>query len=194
MDKNVLYPGSKIWDLYYRDVDDNGVIDNRDMVMTDKTNIPATTFGANISLNYRDFGLWVNFAGATNYWQYYHVNARTAINQLEDVIVNRYTPGSMDSKYPRLPTLETQVDVSGLNSNFWMRDASYVKLKTLEFSYTLPESFLSKINIEYVKVYLNGNNLLTFDKLKWNDPENSSNTNGNYPQQKVFNLGLNLTF
>ena len=136
MDANVLYPGTKIGDLYYEDVDENGKIDSKDMVMTDKTNIPEVTFGLNLSANYKGFTLWANFAGATRYWQYYHVNARIAINQLEDVIVNRYTTGSMDSKYPRLPTLETQVEVSGLNSTFWMRDASYVKLKTLELSYT----------------------------------------------------------
>jgi hypothetical protein len=138
--------------------------------------------------------LWANFAGATRYWQYYRVNARIAINQLEDVIVNRYTTGSMDSKYPRLPTLETQVEVSGLNSTFWMRDASYVKLKTLELSYSIPERVLSKINVNALRIFANGNNLFTIDKLKWNDPENSSNTNANYPQQKIFNLGINLTF
>jgi hypothetical protein len=45
-----------------------------------------------------------------------------------------------------------------------------------------------------MRVFANGNNLFTIDKLKWNDPENASNTNSNYPQQKIFNLGLNLTF
>lgn len=194
MDENVLYTGSKLGDLYYRDVDGSGVIDSKDMVMTDKTNIPEITFGTNLSLNYKAWTLWANFAGATRYWQYYHVNARIAINQLEDVILNRYTPGSMDSKYPRLPTLETQVEVSGLNSDFWMRDASYVKLKTLEIGYSVPASLLSKINVSALRIYANGNNLFTIDKLKWNDPENSSNTNGNYPQQKIFNLGINLTF
>ena len=194
MDANVLYTGTKLGDLYYEDVDKNGKIDSKDMVMTDKTNIPEVTFGANVSASYKGFNLWANFAGATRYWQYYHVNARIAINQLEDVIINRYTPGSMDSKYPRLPTLETQVEVSGLNSTFWMRDASYLKLKTLELSYNLPESLLSKLKIQSVRIFANGNNLFTIDKLKWNDPENSSNTNANYPQQKIFNLGLNLTF
>ena len=194
MTNNILYTGSKIGDLYYEDVDGNGVIDNKDMVMTDKTNVPQVTFGLNLSANYKGFTLWANFAGATKYWQYYHVNARIAINQLEDVIINRYTPGSMDSKYPRLPTLETQVEVSGLNSTFWMRDASYVKLKTMELSYDIPQSILSKINVNALRVFANGNNLFTIDKLKWNDPENSSNTNGNYPQQKIFNLGINLTF
>ena len=186
--------GTRIGDLYYRDVDGTGVIDDKDMVRTDKTDIPEITFGANLSMNYKGFALWANFAGATRYWQYYHVNARIAINQLEDVILNRYTTGSMDSKYPRLPTLETQTEVSGLTSTFWLMDASYVKLKTLELSYTLPSTLFSRLKIQSMRVFANGNNLFTIDKLKWNDPENSSNTNSNYPQQKVYNLGVNLTF
>jgi TonB-dependent starch-binding outer membrane protein SusC len=190
----IKYAGTKIGDLYYEDVDGNGKIDSYDMVMTDKTNIPEITYGFNLTANYKNFSLWANFAGAARYWQYYHVNARIAINQLEDVIVNRYTPGSMDSKYPRLPTLETQVEVSGLNSTFWMMDASYFKLKTLELSYNFPEKLLSKVKISGLRLYANGNNIFTIDKLKWNDPENSSNTNANYPQQKIFNLGLNITF
>lgn len=193
-DAAIRYTGTKIGDLYYKDIDENGKIDDKDMARIDKTNVPEITFGTHLSLNYKSFTLWANFAGATRYWQYYHVNARIAINQLEDVIVNRYTTGSMDSKYPRLPTLETQVEVSGLNSTFWLRDASYLKLKTLELSYNLPQQLLDKLRIQSIRIFANGNNLFTIDKLKWNDPENSSNTNGNYPQQKVFNLGVNLTF
>jgi len=193
-DAVVKRTGTRIGDLYYEDVDNNSVIDDKDMVRIDKTNIPEVTFGTNLSMNYKGFSLWANFAGATRYWQYYHVNARTAINQLEDVILNRYTTGSMDSKYPRLPTLETQTEVSGLNSTFWLMDASYVKLKTLELSYALPQTLISKLKIQSLRIFVNGNSLFTIDKLKWNDPENSSNTNSNYPQQKVYNLGINLIF
>ncbi len=194
LESNVIYPGSKIGDLYYRDVDDNGIIDTRDMVMSNKSNIPEITFGFNLSLNYKGFGLWANFAGATNYWQYYLVNARVAINQLQDVIVNRYTPGSMDSKYPRLPTQTNESEPSGVRSDFWMMDASYLKLKTFELSYNIPENLLLKVRAKSLRVYVNGNNLFTIDRLKWNDPENSNNANAQYPQQKVYNFGIDLTF
>jgi len=187
------YAGTKIGDLYYEDTDGNGLINANDMVRTDKTNIPQMTFGAQLSMNYKSFSIWANFAGATRYWQQYHVNARIAINQLRDVIINRYRIGSMDSKYPRLPTLETQTEVSGLSSTFWLRDATYVKLKTLELSY-MPQALFTKFKIQSFRIFVNGNNLFTIDRLKWNDPENSSNTNGNYPQQKIYNLGINLTF
>ncbi len=188
------YPGTRIGDLYYKDVDKNGIIDNNDIVRTDRTNMPEVIFGANLSLNYKDFSLWANFAGATRVWQYFHVNARVAMNQLEDVIINRYTEGSMDSKYPRLPTIETMTEPSGLSSTFWLMNASYLKLKTLEFSYNLPKRWLSIVKIQEMRLFVNGNNIFTLDKLKWNDPETTEIRNQNYPQQKVYNLGINLTF
>ncbi|MGI8636127.1 MAG: SusC/RagA family TonB-linked outer membrane protein, partial [Segetibacter sp.] len=111
-----------------------------------------------------------------------------------ELLLNRYTPGSMDSKYPILPLLDTRTDVSGLSSTFWLRDASFVRLKTLELSYSIPQSLLSKIKVSGLRFYLNGNNLITIDKLKIYDPE-ASNERGNfYPQSKIYNLGLNLTF
>ncbi|MEJ7676205.1 MAG: hypothetical protein WKF59_26755 [Chitinophagaceae bacterium] len=100
----------------------------------------------------------------------------------------------MDSKYPILPLLDTRTDVSGLSSTFWLRDASFVRLKTLELGYSLPQSLLSKIRISGLRIYLNGNNLFTIDKLKIYDPEGSDERGNFYPQSKIYNLGLNLTF
>ena len=132
--------------------------------------------------------------GATQVWQYYVLDCRLTDNNLAEVIENRYTPGSMNSKYPWLPTLSTESEPSGLHSTFWMRDASYARLKTLELSYTLPEKLLSKVKISAMRVYVNGNNLFTIDKLKWVDPENIQQNGAFYPQSKIFNLGLNISF
>lgn len=192
-----IYPGTRVGDLQYEDVDGDGQISANDMRTMDKTNIPEVVFGLNLLVNYKNFSLWANFAGATNVWQYYHVNARTSINQLEDVIVNRYTPGSMDSKYPRLPTVEYSAaggEPSGLPSDFWLRDSSFGRLKTLEISYNVPQGFLSRFKIQSMRLYLNGQNLFTIDKVKWADPENTSRTADYYPQMKIYNLGINLSF
>ncbi|HMI05222.1 MAG TPA: TonB-dependent receptor [Pedobacter sp.] len=191
---SAIYPGTRVGDLKYEDKDGDGAITANDMYTMDKTNTPELVFGLNLSLKYKDFSLWANFAGASNVWQYYHVNARAAINQLEDVIINRYTPGSMNSKYPRLPTLETMVEPSGLQSDFWLKDATYGRLKTLEFSYNLSQNLLSKFKMQSVRLYLNGQNLFTVDNVKWADPENSSNSAAYYPQSKIYNLGINVTF
>lgn len=194
VDKSPVWPGTTVGDLKYEDVNGNGIIDAGDQVRTDKSNIPQVTFGTNVSVSYKNFSLWANFAGATKVWQYYVLDCRIAVNNLAEVIENRYKTGSSDSKYPWLPTVSTESEPSGLHSTFWMRDASYVRLKTLELSYTLPEELLSKIKISSLRIYLNGNNLFTLDKLKWVDPENISQDGSFYPQSKIYNLGINVSF
>lgn len=189
-----IYPGTKVGDIQYEDKDGDGKITANDMFTMDKTNIPEIFFGLNLTLGYKDFSLWANFGGAANVWQYYLFQARVAVNTLEDVVLNRYTPGSMDSKYPRLPTNGVFSEPSGLQTDFWLTNTSYARLKTLELSYNLPQSFLSKLKIKSTRLYLNGQNLFTFDKVKWADPENTSNSASYYPQSKIYNVGLNLTF
>lgn len=186
--------GTKIGDLKYEDINGDGVITSSDMIRMDRTNTPEITFGMNMSLDYKNFSLFANFAGQSRAWQYYHENGRLAVNTREELLLNRYRPGSMDSKYPNLPLLDTRTDVSGLPSSFWLRDATFVRLKTLELGYSLPSSALSRLKISDMRIYLNGNNLLTFDKLKIYDPEGSDERGNFYPQSKIYNLGLSLTF
>lgn len=194
VDANAVYPGTLVGHLQYRDVNEDGIINTSDMVRMDKSNIPEITFGFNTSMTYNGFSLFANFAGQAGAWQYYHQNARIAINGLEDLIANRYTPGSMDSKYPILPDLETPTQPSGLPSTFWLQNASFVRLKTLEFGYAFPQSLISKFNLSAVRVYLNGNNLFTISEIKWFDPEGDNQRGSFYPQSKIFNLGINLSF
>ena len=186
--------GTKVGDLKYEDVNGDGMITFLDQVRLDNTNTPEVTFGLNMSLDYQNFSLFAHFAGQTNAWQYFHENARLAVNTREELLVNRYRPGSMDSKYPILPLLDTRTDVSGLSSTFWLRDATFVRLKTLELGYTVPQSVLSRLKISALRFYVNGNNLITIDKLKIYDPEGSDERGNFYPQNKIYNLGLNLTF
>lgn len=194
VDSNPVFPGTKVGHLQYRDVNGDGIIDSGDMIRMDKSNIPQITFGFNTSVNYKGFSLFANFAGQAKAWQYYHQNARIAVNGLKDLIENRYTPGSMDSKYPIIPDLETKTQPSGLQSTFWLQDASFVRLKTLQLAYTLPQSFVSKINFSSARIYLNGNNLFTISEIKWFDPEGDNERGGFYPQSKIFNLGVDISF
>lgn len=185
--------GTKVGDLKYEDVNGDGMITFLDQVRLDRNNTPEVTFGMNMTMDYKSFSLFANFAGQTRAWQYFHENARLAVNTREELLLNRYRPGSMDSKYPNLPLLDTRTDVSGLTSTFWLRDASFVRLKTLELGYTLPENLLSKLKVGSTRIYINGNNVFTIDKLKIYDPEGSNERGNFYPQSKIYNLGINLT-
>jgi len=190
-----LYPGSQVGDLKYRDIDNNGIIDARDRVRLERSNIPQLTFGLNGSVSYKQLSLFANFAGQARSWQYIHQYAAVAINTLEDLIVNRYRPGSMDSKYPILPvTSSIGGQPSSLQSTFWLQDASFLRLKTLELSYTFPENIIRFAPLSTLKVYLNGSNLFTISKMKWADPEGTATNGAFYPQNKIFNLGVNLAF
>ncbi|MEO5997039.1 MAG: TonB-dependent receptor, partial [Chitinophagaceae bacterium] len=86
--------GSKIGDLRYEDVNGDGMITFLDNVRLDRTNTPEITFGLNFTVDYNNFSLFANFAGQSNAWQYFHENARLAVNTREELLLNRYRPGS----------------------------------------------------------------------------------------------------
>ena len=180
--------GAKLGDLIYQDVNKDGVINASDQVLLDKSNVPEITFGSQVSMSYKNFSLWANFAGQSNAWTFFYIQGRVNSNSLEDVIVNRWRPGVTSSKYPRLLTTGQQV------STFWLKNAQYLRLKTLEIGYDLPRKWLGKMKVNSLRIYVNGNNLFTLDQLKWFDPEGISNMGDFYPQSKIYNIGFNVSF
>ena len=191
-----VYPGTRIGDLYYEDVNNDSVISSADMVTMDRSALPRLTYGLNFTLQYNNFSLFANFAGQGKAWVFFYQNMREGgWNSLSELLENRYTPGSMDSKYPNLP-YDTKVgsQVSGLRSDFWLQNTSFVRLKTLELAYDFPKSLISKLDLSSLKLYLNGTNLFTLTKVKWFDPESNDMTGSYYPQNRIFNIGVRLSF
>jgi TonB-linked SusC/RagA family outer membrane protein len=195
-----IIPGTKVGDLYYKDVNQDGVITALDRVRMDKSPIPEITYGFNLSADYSNFAIFAHFSGvARAQWFLYEI-ARIVRNAPEELLANRYTPGSMDSKYPWIPTWEPDTEVSGMLSTFWLQNASFLRLKTLELSYTLPENLLTKLNVSRSRLFLSGSNLFTLTGIKRGyDPEgaNDENRYGSahfYPQTRVYNVGIQLTF
>jgi len=190
-----VYPGTRVGDLKYEDVNKDGTISDADMVRVDQTSTPEITFGSTVSVSYKQFSLWAHLAGQTRAWVQYHKYSKGAgHNSLKELLENRYTPGSMDSKYPIIPDSETRnMDINGFASTFWQMNASFLRLKTLELSYTLPNDLLAKAKINSMRVFLSGTNLFTIDKLKWYDPEGDRLIGDFYPQSKVFNLGIRIS-
>ena len=192
--------GTIVGDLYYKDVNGDSKITALDRVRMDKSPIPEITYGFNLSADYSNFAVFAHFSGvARANWFLYEI-ARIVRNAPEELLANRYTPGSMDSKYPWIPTWEPDTEVSGMLSTFWLQNSSFLRLKTLEVSYTLPADLLKKFNVSRTRVFLSGSNLFTLSGIKRGyDPEgaNDGNRYGSahfYPQTKVYNLGLQVTF
>lgn len=194
VNKSPILTGTVVGDLKYEDVNGDGKITAADRVRMDKTNTPEIVFGFNCSMNYRNFSLFVNFAGQARAWQNFNLHAKLDQNSYAEIINNRYTPGSMDSKYPILATSGSQNQVSSFPSDFWFKDASFVRLKTLELSYDISKNLLSRFKINSMRIFINGNNLFVIDKIKFVDPETNDGTGNFYPQSRVYNLGINLNF
>ena len=108
------------------------------------------------------------------------------------------TDASQPLDAPEYPALHLGAHSNNKNANsgLFLYDASYVRLKNLEIGYSLPKRWLSKVNIQNVRVYAQGLNLLTFDSLGDvdMDPETKSGDGSWYPIQRVFNFGITMTF
>lgn len=191
-----VYPGTKVGDLQYEDIDGNGIISDADMMRIDQSSIPEITFGANVNFSYKRFSLWAHFTGQTRAWVQFHKHSKGAgHNSLKELLENRYTPGSMDSKYPIIPDSESRnMDINGFPSTFWHMDASFIRLKSLQLAYLVPNDLLSRFKINQMQVILSGSNLFTIDKIKWYDPEGDNLTGAFYPQSKVYNITLKISF
>ena len=109
------------------------------------------------------------------------------------LVENCWRPDHTNAKYPRLRSAYNANNA--WSSSFWIVNGSYLKLKNLQLSYTLPEKlFNANSFVQNVMVYVAGTNLLTFSGFKYIDPENPGINNGYYPQQRTYSLGLKLTF
>ena len=94
---------------------------------------------------------------------------------------------------------------NGVSSTWWLRDASFLRLKSVELGYTLPRIWMNKISVQNARIYVNGNNLFTIDKMKICDPEAGMFKNNSgyvvesggvrgYPLQRMITFGVNVTF
>ncbi|WP_138483934.1 SusC/RagA family TonB-linked outer membrane protein [Dyadobacter bucti] len=191
IDGSAHVPNTIVNDLQYKDVNDDGKIDNLDRVRLDKSSTPEIIYGTQISLGYKSFDVGILLQGQSNAWRYYWFPQGLFGNVLQEMADNRPSAENPDSKYPNLTYDAAQV--SALTSEFWLKDASFIRLKTVEIGYALPTGLLKKIHLNGVRFYVNGFNIFTLDKLKWFDPEGDADRGSFYPQNRIFNAGFNIT-
>lgn len=184
----------KLGDIKYKDLDGNKKIDSADRQVIGQ-NFPSWTAGLNFAATYKDFDFSMLWQGAFNVDAYYTMEAAYSFFNSGKVLkrhLDRWTPQNHNASYPRL-TLGSKINYS--TSSFWLQDASYVRLKNISLGYNLPKRFLDKIGFERVKLYVAGENLLTFSGLEGLDPESPSDTRGNfYSNVKKVTVGLKMTF
>ena len=112
-------------------------------------------------------------------------------------MLDAWTPENTHASFPRLWSTFSQNNPQSFVSSFWVRNASYLRMKTLEVSYTIPSAKLERFGINSLKIYYSGQNLLTATSFyKWVDPETTTGNGayGAYPQVLTNTIGLHLTF
>ena len=203
LDNNPGLPGASLGDLIYADTNEDGTIDANDRIAFEKTAIPEMQFGLNLGAQYKGFDLSVLLQGQTNAnieTRAIFSGASNSQNVPEYFLNNAYTTLTPNASLPRIGDTQSQLngyDGAANASTFWQRDASFVRLKNVELAYNLPSDVMSKIGVNSLRIYISGTNLITLDKLKKDglaDPEQVSELGWAIPHQKLFNLGLNVTF
>lgn len=185
-------------DLKYVDQNGDGVIDSNDRKVLGSWD-PGVTFGFNVGASYKGWDIMAFFQGATDVKGYLGIEAVGSIDgdaaKPASLWLDSWTPENPGAKYPRVTTTLYGVSMPNTCSDFWMQDATYVRLKNLQIGYTFPKQWLTKLGISKLRLYYSGQNILTFTGfLKGWDPEAPAGRGNYYPQTKVHSFGVNVTF
>ena len=182
-------------DIRYVDQNEDGVINEADRVPIGN-DMPAFTFGSNWTAAWKGIDASLFFQGAWNvdYWvQGALVEGPFWENYTTTAWLDRWTPDNPGGKMPK-PTLRQTHNHQA--SDYWVYDASYLKVKNAQLGYTLPESLTGRFNANRVRIYLSGQNLLTFTKSDdlVLDPEAPSGRANIYPQTRTVSIGASVQF
>lgn len=184
-----VHPG----DYIYKDQNGDNIIDEYDKIPLGYNNIcPELYYSFDFSAEYKGLGMYIMFQGAANYSVI--LNTESVFRPLvgnstisKYYYASRWSASNPDGIYPRLTTKGSPNNY--VNNSVWVRNASFLKLRTLELYYKLPKQCFS--HISSIKIFARGNDLLSFNNIPVFDPEGIGET---HPLMKVYNFGFNLTF
>lgn len=188
------WAGARPGDIIFKDVNEDGQIDGNDRVRNSRSRTPRFTGGLNISIGYKNFDVSMLFQGALGGVFYQSTESGDFANYLKSFYDKRWTEDNPNASYPRTYNRSNEYYVNQQNT-FWLHKTDYVRMKTLEIGYTLPQTWSKAAGLSRVRLYLSAYNLLTFSPdMKDYDPENANGSGYNYPLNKVVNFGINLNF
>lgn len=194
-----LLPGIQPGDLKYKDLNGDRIIDENDQGPIGYPNLPNTTLGLTLGINYKGFYASLFFQSSFNYsFQIAGNGIEPFQSQIQPIHLKRWTPETANqAEFPRLTTFPSTINSStAYSSSFWLINARYLRLKTAEVGYLLPSRSLP-FNMDNIRIYFSGYNLITwtnFDLYQQDAEVNSGSVGDSYPNQRVFNLGVQLTF
>jgi hypothetical protein len=187
-----LIPG----DMKFVDYNGDGKITGDDRVRLDQNDTPTFNFGATLDVKYKGFDLNILFQGASGAAIRIQTESGDIGNFLKYSYDHRWSIDNPSSTDPRLASRGDTYYTGGNygNNTYYLFSKNYIRLKNLELGYTVPSTFTDKVKLGSVRLYVNGLNLFTIDKNKVFDPEATAQSGVYYPQSRVINTGLSLSF
>jgi TonB-linked SusC/RagA family outer membrane protein len=198
----------RLGDIKYKDLNGDGVIDAQDAGWFGRSNRPELSGGFTLYADWNGFDLNAMFTGAAQLHvsmtgTYFNGSQDTSIltrafkagaNSPVYLVEGAWRPDNPNGEYPRL-SVNTPTNDNGYASTFWIRDGKYIRLKSMQFGYTLPKYLTQKASMEKVRLYVEGSNLFTWSGLPPGlDPEMPRVVNAYYPQQQTYAVGVTVTF
>ena len=204
----------RVGDIKYQDINGDGRIDADDQIYLGYTTLPEITYGFGVGAEWKGWDINVFFQGVDHVSFFLSGSSltspfsSTAIErsavQLDvwengwDRLTNNGADLSKtgDAVYPRLSIGSAAGSSNNSQtSSWWQRDGSYLRLKNFELGYTIPKKVLARVGvIQSLRLYVSGNNLVTFSNFKLWDPEQGGGQGASYPNNRVYSFGLNANF
>ena len=198
-------------DVKYKDTNGDGVIDEKDRVIAGSP-IPKITYGFTGNLAYKSFDISLFFQGAYGNKLYNQVRTDIegfyrAFNVTERVATGSWDGEGSTNELPRLTWESSSSTNNKRPSTRFLESGSYLRLKNAQLGYTFNPKLLARLKMAGVRVYVSGQNLLTFTKYTGSDPEIYTSSNaqadgvravgidwGTYPSARTYTLGVNVNF
>lgn len=192
-------------DIKYHDLNADGVIDSRDQTFLGYPQVPELVYGYGISARFHQFDFSAFFQGQARVSFFINPNSVSPFVQSTESYVYGNTQllkqfaddhwseenQNLYALYPRMGITRNDIENNLQASTWWLRSGAFMRLKSAELGYTLPQQMTKKLGIRNCRIYLSGLNLLTWSAFKIWDPELLGN-GFNYPIQRVYNIGLNV--
>ncbi|WP_163306044.1 TonB-dependent receptor [Dysgonomonas sp. 521] len=185
-------------DLKYQDLNGDNLINSKDYAPIGNSGIPGLTYGLDVNVTFKGFDLSVFFSGVGKYstiWNGLGIYETEGTGTYYEYHKNAWTPERYASGAKiTYPTLSKSNGSNHVPNDFFLQDRSFIRLKNLEFGYTIPKNTLKVIGVSELRLYVTGQNLFLWDKLtiKHQDPEKTDPRR--YPITKLMGFGLNVTF
>ena len=199
------WDGTRPGDIIFKDVNNDGIIDGKDLVRSKKTTIPTLTGGFSMDLQYKNFYLSALFQGAAGAERSYRTfsGGPGVGNFMYSLVKDRWTPEHPSSVNPRVWERGGAYWMTDgePNNTYFVRSSNYLRLKNLQIGYNLAPKLAKRMGLQAFRIYASGLNLLTFTKMTDFDPESPDDAPGSiwvnsevYPLNKTANVGLTVTF